>query len=94
MSGSLVHWDTVKLKTVEHYGMEIDGQYYEDKATERKQAKKKRDKLRKGFLKHSNDSNDLLKKFSLGFFKKAKNINLHQLHDMRTKNRRKYADIM
>ena len=51
MTGSMVHWDTVKLKAVEQYGMEINDGYFEDKATERSKAKKRRDKIRKGVIK-------------------------------------------
>ena len=48
MTGSMVHWDTVKLKEVAQYGMEIDVSYHEEKAEERIEAKKRRDKIRKG----------------------------------------------
>lgn len=47
MTGSMVHWDTIRLKQVEQYGMEINDQYYEDKHRERVNAKIKRDKIRK-----------------------------------------------
>ena len=53
ISGSLVNWDTVKLKSVEQYGTEINLEYYESKFEEREAAKNRRDKLRKGVLKPS-----------------------------------------
>jgi hypothetical protein len=31
MTGSMVHWDTVKLKSVEKLGTEIDSMYHEQK---------------------------------------------------------------
>ena len=49
MTGSLVQWDTIKMKTVERYGMEVDGTYYEQKAEERKEAKRLRKRYLKGF---------------------------------------------
>ena len=49
LSGSLVQWDTIKMKTVEKYGMQIDGSYYEQKAEERKAAKDLRKRYSKGY---------------------------------------------
>ena len=48
ITGSLVDWDVLKMKTSENYGMEIDQTFHEHKDEEKLQAKKRRDLLRKG----------------------------------------------
>lgn len=46
MTGSMVNWDTVKMKDVQQYGMEINDSYYKEKLEERVKAKKVRDMMR------------------------------------------------
>ena len=51
MSGSQVNWDTVKLKSIEQYGTELNLEYYEDKLEERDEAKQRRDEMRSDSIK-------------------------------------------